>query len=103
MDAFQYIIAFTAGAGLGLFFFGGLWMTVQRLPRARHPALLAAGSLLLRVSLSVVGFYLVMDGYWERLLVCLAGFVLMKVLLVRHRTDRSKKSTGRGEGDEAKP
>ena len=32
-DAFHYFLAFAAGFGLGLAFFGGLWWTVSRLSR----------------------------------------------------------------------
>jgi F1F0 ATPase subunit 2 len=77
------ILAFTAGLALGLFYFGGLWLTVQRLPRARHPAVLTAASLLLRTGLTLLGFYLIMAGRWERLAVCLVGFFLVRLFMVR--------------------
>lgn len=75
--------AFAAGLGLGLIYFGGLWLTVRKLPAARQPGLLAAGSLAGRMAVCLFGFYLVMDGRWERLLSCLAGFVLIRISLVR--------------------
>ena len=30
----------------------------------------------------VVGFYFVMDGRWERMLACLAGFIMVRLILV---------------------
>lgn len=39
--------------------------------------LLAIGSFLLRLGVSLIGFYLVMGAHWERLLVCLLGFLVM--------------------------
>ncbi len=77
------LIAFPAGIALGLFYFAGLWMTVQRLPSARRPALLTFGSLFLRLSICVLGFYLVMGGRWDRLISALLGFLLMRRVLVR--------------------
>ena len=76
-------LAFVAGIVVGLFYFGGLWLTVQRLPQTRRPAVLSLVSLFIRLSLTLAVFYLVMAGRWERLLACLAGFLLMRLLLVR--------------------
>jgi F1F0 ATPase subunit 2 len=39
------------GLLLGLFYFGGLWLTVRRLPRSSSPHLLWLGSLALRLTL----------------------------------------------------
>lgn len=77
------LLALVLGAGLGLFFFGGLWLTLQKLPTTGQPVLLVLGSLVLRMSVAVVGFYLVMDGSWLRLLACVLGFFLMRQLLIR--------------------
>jgi F1F0 ATPase subunit 2 len=71
------------GVGLGLFFFGGLWWTVQRLPASEHPASLALGSFVIRMVVTVAGFYWVMDGSWERLLACGVGFLIARLLMVR--------------------
>jgi F1F0 ATPase subunit 2 len=76
-------LAFVAGIVVGLFYFGGLWLTVQRLPQTRRPAVLSLVSLFIRLGLTLAVFYLVMAGRWERLLACLAGFLLMRLLLVR--------------------
>lgn len=72
-------LAFTGGAGLGIVFFAGLWWTVQRLARARRPALLLAGGLLLRMALALGGFYLAARTGWRPLLACLLGFMLARV------------------------
>lgn len=89
------VLAFAAGLGLGLFYFGGLWLTVQRLPRSRHPGLLTLGSLIVRLGVTLPGFYLVMAGRWERLLVCLAGFLVVRLVLVRRLGPVSTPSAGR--------
>jgi F1F0 ATPase subunit 2 len=61
---------------LGAIFFGGLWWTVRKSRFVPRPALWFLGSLLLRMSITLAGFYLVSDGHWERLLACLLGFVM---------------------------
>lgn len=81
-------LAWVAGLGLGLFYFGGLWLTVQRLPTWRWPIPLVLASFAGRTAVVVVGFYFVMDGQWERMLACLAGFVMVRLFLVsRMRTE----------------
>ena len=96
--ALSLTLAFLAGLALGLVYFGGLWLTVQRLPTARRPGLLAALSLILRLGFVLGGFYLVMGGRWERLLACLAGFLLMRALLVRRLGPQVKSPTPKGQG-----
>ena len=85
------LTAFPAGVGIGFFYFGGLLWTVRRLPASQRPGLLTFGSFFIRNILSLGGFYLVMQGawgnqgagQWQRLLICLAGFVLVRFVAVR--------------------
>jgi F1F0 ATPase subunit 2 len=76
------VLPLVAGIGLGLYYFGGLWWTVQRLTTARHPVLLSLGSTVVRTIGMLAGFYWVMDGQWERLLACAGGFFAARTLLV---------------------
>jgi F1F0 ATPase subunit 2 len=71
-------LAWVAGALLGAVFFGGLWWTVRKGVTSARPALWFLGSLLVRLSITLGGFYLVSDGHVERLLVCLLGFVMAR-------------------------
>ena len=94
-ELFPLMLALAAGMGLGMFYFGGLWLTVRRLPTARWPALLSMLSFFARLGVVLFGFYLVMGGHWERLLVCLFGFLAIRIILVRlwgpDRTSCSKR------------
>jgi F1F0 ATPase subunit 2 len=74
-------LAGMAGLLLGAIFFGGLWWTVRLGVASRRPALLFAGSLLLRTVIVVAGFYLLGDGHWQRLLACLCGFVIARFIV----------------------
>lgn len=76
-------LALVAGVALGLFFFGGLWWTVQRGVVSRHPALLFTGSMVLRLGVAAGGFWLVSAGDWRRLVACLVGFLLARWLVTR--------------------
>jgi len=76
-----WALASAAGAGLGAIFFGGLWWTVRKGLASKQPALWFFCSLLLRMSIVLAGFYFVGLGHWQRLLVCLLGFVLARFVV----------------------
>ncbi len=76
-------MAFLVGMGTGIVYFGGLWWTVRQLPFARQPALLTLGSFLVRTGIGLTAFYLASGGRWERILISLVGFMIMRGLLVR--------------------
>ena len=79
----SYFVAFTAGAAIGVFYFGGLWWTVQRILTSPRPALWSLGSFLVRTSLSLAAFYMATGGHWDRILICLAAFILVRLAFVR--------------------
>ena len=85
-DILALALAFLAGALLGVFFFGGLWWTVQKGVTSETPALWFLGSLLLRTSLILAGFYFVSQGHWSRLVACLLGFLIARVIVVKRLT-----------------
>jgi len=76
--------AFAAGLVLGAFYFIALWRTVKKIPDTPSPVRLMLGSFVLRMALLLPGFYFVMSGHWERLIMALIGFILMRKLLTRH-------------------
>jgi F1F0 ATPase subunit 2 len=82
-------LAFAGGAGLGVIFFGGLWWTIQKAVVSKTPALWFMGSLLLRMSVTLGGFYLISQGRWQRMLMCLAGLFIAR-LAVTWATRRRK-------------
>ena len=73
------ITAMAAGLLLGAFFFGSLWWTVIRGVSSPRPALWFFTSMLLRMSLTLPGFYFVGGEDWRRWLLCLLGFVLARL------------------------
>jgi F1F0 ATPase subunit 2 len=82
-DPLSLVLALVAGVLLGAIFFGGLWWTIRKSVSSRQPALLFFGSLLLRTALALAGFYWTARGHWERLLVCLLGFVMARAIVTR--------------------
>ncbi len=75
--------ALVTGVLLGALFFGGLWWTVQQLASSKQPALWVFGSLMLRTGIALVGFYVISNGRWERMLACILGFVIARLIVIR--------------------
>lgn len=72
------------GIVLGVFYFGGLWLTLRHLSGSQQPALLALGSFLGRSIVCLFGFYLIAINGWDGLVLSLAGFIIAKLALT-HR------------------
>jgi len=72
-----------AGFVIGTFFFGGLWWTVRYAIRGKRPALLFMISLFVRFGLALTGFYFIGSGHPDRLIACLLGFLVSRVLIGR--------------------
>ena len=81
IDILLVAAALLVGAALGLFYFGGLWWTVRRLPTARSPALLMLGSVLLRAAVTVGVILLVSWGHIERIIAAMVGFTVIRIVL----------------------
>ena|ERR1017187_3027353 len=81
-DILALALALSTGVLLGVFFLGGLWWTVRKGITSERPAIWFLGSLVLRTGLTLAGFYLVAQGHWSRLLVCLLGFLIARIIVV---------------------
>ncbi len=75
------ILALLCGVLLGASFFGGLWWTIRKGVSSKQPAALFFFSLLLRTGITLAGFYFVARGDWRRVLACLVGFMLARILV----------------------
>lgn len=70
------------GGILGGLFFGGLWWTVQKGLHSTYAGAWFLTSSVLRISLAIVGIYLITYGQWSRLLACLMGFIAARYLVL---------------------
>ena len=95
-ETLSLVLALVAGILLGGVFFGGLWWTVRNVVSSEHPAHWLLGSVLLRMSSALAGFYFVAHGHWERLLVCLLGFVMARLIVTRLTRARDANLLGTG-------
>jgi F1F0 ATPase subunit 2 len=86
IDISAIALTFFAGGLMGVFFFAGLWWTVQNGVVSEKPALWFLSSLLLRTGVILGGFYFVSQGHWSRLVACLVGFLIARVIVVKRLT-----------------
>ena len=83
-------LAVLAGVLIGAIFFGGLWWTILYGLKVKRPALLLILSLTARFALALIGFYFVGAGHLERLVPCLVGFMVSRVVIGRLIANRRK-------------
>lgn len=72
-----------AGAGLGLLFYGGLWLTIRALPNSHFPTAVTLLSFWGRAAVVLVAMVFITAHRWQNAVVCLVGFILGR-LLVAH-------------------
>jgi F1F0 ATPase subunit 2 len=89
-EVWKMVLSFLAGIALGTIFFGGLWLTIRIGISSKWSAFWFPGSLLLRMSIVLAGFYIVSAGHWERLLVCFLAFVIVRIIFPRFTPDAEK-------------
>ena len=77
------IFAFIEGLLLGTLFFGGLWLTVMKAVTSKVPAIWFSVSLFIRLGITLTGFYYISIGSWQRLLVCVIGFIVARIIVIR--------------------
>lgn len=82
-DYTVWILVLLAGILLGVFFFGGLWWTTKRGIVSKSPVIWFFGSLIIRLSITLATIYFISHNHWERMLICLAGFIIARTLLIK--------------------
>jgi len=68
------------GAGLGVFFFGGLWLTLKNLPDSKHPYLLTLSSAIVRTTVVIGGIWYFAAGDPVGIAAVLGGFIAIQLL-----------------------
>lgn len=97
----QLFFALITGLILGVIFFGGLWITVRKGTTARYPAVWFGVSMLVRTGIVLLGFYLAMQGELLNLVLCLVGFIVARIGVMKWTKAQdqrilSTKETGHG-------
>lgn len=77
------VLQLMAGLLLGFVFFVGLWLTVQRMPGAKRPALLFVSSVVVRMAVVLAGIWYLAGRDPLAIAACLAGFAAARLLVTR--------------------
>lgn len=77
------ILALVVGFGLGILFFGGLWFTVKKGTNSKTPAIWFVVSSIIRIAITLIGFYYISSGNLRRLLICTGGFIIARFVVMR--------------------
>ncbi len=75
--------ALVAGGLLGGFFFAGLWWTIRKGLVSQSPVLWFFGGMMLRMGITLAGFYYAGGEDWRRWLSCLTGFFVARHVVNR--------------------
>jgi len=85
MNEILYItFSLLTGLVLGILFFGGLWFTIKKAVTAKTPALWFTFSFFFRVGITLIGFYYTSLGNWQRLVICMLGFMIARFMVTRY-------------------
>lgn len=80
----RLVLCLAGGMVLGLFHFGGLWLTLQNFSNARFYGLILATSFLLRSLVTLAGIFLIGNGEWMNMVACLVGvFIMRKIFILK--------------------
>jgi len=93
---FPYITGFGIGLLAGLFYFGGLWFTVNKAPHASNPNRLLALSAAARLLPTLAIMFLLIRRDIGMFLAMLIAFFLVRFVMTRQIANKSGgSSTGR--------
>jgi F1F0 ATPase subunit 2 len=82
-------LGLVAGVAAGVVHFGGLWLTIRRLPSARRPHLLMLASFAARTVLVVAVMLAMAYIDWQAVVAAFAALILARAVLVRKLAPRA--------------
>jgi F1F0 ATPase subunit 2 len=88
------VLGFLAGLLLGLFFFGGLYWSVEKLAQVKNPAILMLLSLLVRMAALMGGFILLFKRSLAEGVAALFGVIFVKFLLIAYSRKNNTEEGG---------
>jgi F1F0 ATPase subunit 2 len=75
-------LCLAGGMVLGLFHFGGLWLTLDKFSKARRYGLILAASFLLRSLVTLAGIFVIGNGEWTGMVAALCGVLIMRKIFI---------------------
>lgn len=76
-------LSFIWGAALGLFYFGGLWITLKHISRANRPKSWLGLSFVIRISFIMIGFWAIIRKDPAAFILTILAFFITRFILMR--------------------
>lgn len=92
-----YVLAFAGGIILGLLFFGGLYLTIQKLESVKNPALIMMLSFVVRMGILLFAFYFIAKSGYKEVLFALAGVILTRIVMTFRMRGEKEERVKRGD------
>lgn len=89
-SVWPYILGFLSGIGLGIFYFGGLWLTVKKIPVSRTPKRLLLCSAAVRIIPTLLALFVAVKVNPGVFLIMLPGFFSVRYFMVRRVSNLSR-------------
>ena len=83
MNTSVMLAMLSAGAIIGILYFGGLWLTLNKLTKTKSWSLWLGVSFLVRMTLAMAGFWFLGAGDWRRILALITGFTIIRFLSIK--------------------
>lgn len=81
-DLQKIVFCLAAGMVMGCFHFGGLWFTLYRFTKTRFSGLVFIVSFLFRSFVTLTGIFILGNGEWVGMTVCLGGILVMRQIFI---------------------
>ena len=85
-----FVLGFLGGIVLGFLYFGGLWLTVKKIPVSRNPKWLLFWSAVLRLAPTLLVFFFAVKANPSIFLIMLPGFFGVRCFMIRRVTNGSR-------------
>ncbi|MEJ2055139.1 MAG: ATP synthase subunit I [Calditrichaceae bacterium] len=93
---YMWVASLIIGVFLGLFYFGFMWWVARKMVSVKSPVILLIGGYAIRLSVALLVFYLIAKNHdWVSLIICVAGFIIIRTILIRKWGAEVKKVTVR--------
>ena len=83
ISTLELLFPLCTGVVLGCLFFYSLWITVNKGLKSTRPVVWFLGGVITRMAVAVTVFYWVSDNNLFKLLACLTGFVIGRVVMTK--------------------
>lgn len=98
MEWIRLILPLLIGVGLGFLYFGGLWLSIQKINIALYPALWMISSFVIRIGILLITFYWLVMVSWTYLAVAFMGFLIARFVFIQRFKPVKRLSAGEDYG-----